>query len=129
MHVHSCPLLAGNNLDHCIQYPGYCRNLRQLHTQVRAVSDECPVHAQGRPLLGGNHLDHRIHYQGYCKNLLHLYAKVRNVSDGCPVHLHGSTLLGGNHLDHCIVPRLLQEVAKSTCLGPSSFRLMSNPRT
>ena len=37
------------------------------------------------------------------------------VSDECPVHAQGSTLLAGNHLDHCIVPRLLQEVAKSTC--------------
>ena len=129
MHVRGNPLLSENHQDHCIQYPGYCRNLRHLHAQVRPVSDECPVHAQGRPLLGGNHLNHRIHYPGYCKNFLHLYAKVRNVSDGCPVHVHGSTLLGGNHLDRCIVPRLLQEVAKSTCLGLSSFRLISNPGT
>ena len=74
MHVHSSPVLAGNLLDHCIQYPGYCRKLRHLHAQVRAVSDECPVHVHGSPLLAGNHLDHCIQYPGYCKKLRHLHA-------------------------------------------------------
>ena len=63
VHVHGCPLLAGNHLDFCIQYPGYCKKLQHRHVRVRAVSDECSVHVHDCPLLAGNYLDFCIHYQ------------------------------------------------------------------
>ena len=79
MHLRGSPLLAGNHLDYCIQYPGYGKKLRHLHGPVRAVSDECPVHVHGSPLLAGNHLDHCIRYPGYGKKLRHLHGLVRAV--------------------------------------------------
>ena len=33
------PWLAGNHLDHCIQYPSFCKRLRHLHAYVRVLSD------------------------------------------------------------------------------------------
>ena len=51
VHVHGCPLLAGNYLGDCIQYPVYCKNLRHLHAQVRAVLDEFPVQSLLRSKL------------------------------------------------------------------------------
>ena len=55
VHIHSCPVLAGNHLDLCIQYPGYRKNMRHLHAKVRAASHKYPVHVHGCPLLAGNH--------------------------------------------------------------------------